>query len=100
MEKFVVKHYSNDAHPSIKGNGFDGLVIGNYREEAEEFINFVNNLMAHTAETLESCQLQPTQVKTPATPTPDGEICPKCGNEMAVLGGSNGFSGAVCVVCD
>ncbi len=39
---FVVKHYGDDPHPTIKGNGFDGLVVGNYRDEAVEFITFVN----------------------------------------------------------
>jgi hypothetical protein len=28
IEPFVVKHYSSDERPSIKGNGFDGLEIG------------------------------------------------------------------------
>jgi hypothetical protein len=44
-EHFIVKHYGDDPHPTIKGNGFDGLVIGEYREEAEDFIKFVNSLM-------------------------------------------------------
>ena len=44
MVKFVVKHYASDKYPSIKGNGFDGLQIGEDREEAEAFINFVNKL--------------------------------------------------------
>lgn len=38
MEPFVVKHYSADERPTLKGNGFDGLEIGETREEAEEFI--------------------------------------------------------------
>ena len=50
MEHFAVKHYSDEPHPSIKGNGFDGLVVGNYREEAERFIGFVNNLMGRNSE--------------------------------------------------
>jgi hypothetical protein len=41
-EPFVVRLYSEDDRPSIKGNGFDGLEIGEYREEAEEFISWVN----------------------------------------------------------
>ena len=45
MEKFVVKHYSDDPHPTLKGNGFDGLTIGDYREQAEDFIKFVNELI-------------------------------------------------------
>lgn len=45
MEKFIVKHYGNEPHPCIKGNGFDGLTIGDYREEAEEFIIFINKLI-------------------------------------------------------
>ena len=38
---FIVKHYSSDDHPSIKGNGFDGLEVGEDRQEAEEFINWI-----------------------------------------------------------
>lgn len=39
---FVVKHYIGDDRPSIKGNGFDGLQVGSEREEAEEFIAWIN----------------------------------------------------------
>jgi len=42
QELFVVKHYSSDERPTIKGNGFDGLEIGTDREDAEEFIAWVN----------------------------------------------------------
>lgn len=45
MERFIVKHYSDDEQPSIKGNGFDGLRIGQDREDAEAFIEFVNKLI-------------------------------------------------------
>lgn len=41
-EPFVVRHYESDDYPSIKGNGFDGLQVGEDREEAEEFIAWVN----------------------------------------------------------
>jgi len=41
-ENFIVKHYSEDSMPSIKGNQFDGLYIGESREEAQEFIDWVN----------------------------------------------------------
>ena len=47
-EVFVVKHYSEDAHPTIKGYGFDGLIIGETRHEAEDFIKFVNNLISNS----------------------------------------------------
>jgi hypothetical protein len=51
VEPFVVKHYGSDAHPSIKGNGFDGLVLGENREEAQDFIDWVNaRLRARPAE--------------------------------------------------
>jgi hypothetical protein len=49
-EPFVVKHYSEDARLSIKGNGFDGLSVGDDREEAEDFIRFVNSLISRIAE--------------------------------------------------
>lgn len=41
-DPFIVKHYSGDERPVIKGNGFDGLEIGETREEAEEFVAWVN----------------------------------------------------------
>jgi len=46
IEPFIVKHYSSDDNPIIKGNSFDGLIVGEDREEAEEFINFINANLA------------------------------------------------------
>jgi len=43
---FIVKHYSADERPNIKGNGFDGLEVGKDRAEAEDFVSWVN---AHIA---------------------------------------------------
>ena len=45
MEKFIVKHYCSTERPIIKGNGFDGLEIGEDREEAQEFISFINGII-------------------------------------------------------
>jgi O-acetyl-ADP-ribose deacetylase (regulator of RNase III) len=42
IEPFVVRHYTGDEHPTIKGNGFDGLVVGDDRVEAEAFVNWLN----------------------------------------------------------
>jgi hypothetical protein len=72
MEKFTIKHYCNDPHPTLKGNGFDGLVIGDYREEAEEFIEFVNKLIEN--------QIPPTyknELQTECTHTTACH-CPQC----------------------
>lgn len=44
-EPFSIKHYSADERPIIKGNGFDGLEIGRNRDEAMEFVAFVNALI-------------------------------------------------------
>jgi hypothetical protein len=44
LEPFIVKHYSADERPTIKGNGFDGLEIGENREEAEAFVAFINTI--------------------------------------------------------
>ena len=41
-EPFTVKHYSADQRPTLKGNGFDGLELGEGREEAEVFVQWVN----------------------------------------------------------
>jgi len=46
---FVVRHYVGSAHPEIKGNGFDGLVVGENREEAEEFVAWINARLGTTA---------------------------------------------------
>jgi hypothetical protein len=52
VEPFVVKQYNDDPHPSIKGNGFDGLTLGDYRDEAETFVNWINErLTAPQSET-------------------------------------------------
>ena len=42
VHPFVVRHYTDDERPSIKGNGFDGLEVGEDRQEAEEFIAWIN----------------------------------------------------------
>ena len=41
-EPFIVKHYVGEDQPSIKGNGFDGLKIGDEREDAQEFVDWIN----------------------------------------------------------
>ena len=48
VHPFVVRHYTNDKRPSIKGNGFDGLEIGEDRQEAEEFIAWINKRICCT----------------------------------------------------
>jgi hypothetical protein len=45
VEPLVVKHYSGDERPTIKGNGFDGLELGADREEAEAFVSWVNEIL-------------------------------------------------------
>jgi hypothetical protein len=46
MEPFVVRNYTGEDRPTIKGNGFDGLEIGEDREEAERFVALVNRAIA------------------------------------------------------
>jgi hypothetical protein len=50
MEPFVVRHYTGEERPTIKGNGFDGLEIGEDREEAERFVAFVNAIRKQALE--------------------------------------------------
>jgi hypothetical protein len=50
VHPFVVRYYTNDERPSIKGNGFDGLEIGEDRQEAEEFIAWINKRICRTPE--------------------------------------------------
>ena len=42
MEHFTVKHYIGDSRPTLKGNGFDGLEVGRTREDAQDFVTFLN----------------------------------------------------------
>jgi hypothetical protein len=42
VQQFVVKHYTSEERPTIKGNGFDGLEVGEDREDAEEFVGWLN----------------------------------------------------------
>jgi len=44
-ERFVAKQYTDDPHPILKGYGFDGLTIGDYREEAQSFVDFLNGII-------------------------------------------------------
>lgn len=57
-EPFAVKHYTGCDRPIIKGNGFDGLEIGEDREEAENFVDWVNDRIAAQA------LLMPSLLKT------------------------------------
>jgi hypothetical protein len=45
MDNFIVKQYISDDRPSLKGNGFDGLTIGESREEAQEFVDWLNLIL-------------------------------------------------------
>lgn len=51
-EDFVIKHYAGEKNPCIKGNGFDGLLLGEDRQEAQEFVDYINGMKQklHTAE--------------------------------------------------
>jgi len=42
MEHFTVKHYIGDSRLTLKGNGFDGLEVGRTREDAQDFVTFLN----------------------------------------------------------
>lgn len=46
MEPFAVKQYSENERPVVKGNGFDGLVLGANKDEAQKFIDFINSVIA------------------------------------------------------
>lgn len=84
-DPFYVKHYVGQAHPSIKGNGFDGLTIGDEREEAQEFVDWVNSKIGVEAE------------KEPDEPA----ICEKCSQGLSthhlIIDGA-GNAAALCPV--
>lgn len=44
MEDFVVRHYISDEAPMFKGNGFDGIRVGEDREEAQRLADYINAL--------------------------------------------------------
>jgi len=45
VEKFIIKQYPCNANPSIEGNGFNPIPLGDNNDDAEEFIGFVNDLI-------------------------------------------------------
>ena len=49
MEHFTVKHYIGDSRPTLKGNGFDGLEVGRTREDAQDFVTFLNAAIREAA---------------------------------------------------
>ena len=93
MDKFIVKHYSSDEYPCIKGNGFDGTTVGDDREDAEEFIDFINEIIQQLTDAkariveLEKTINEILDIIEPclhkwedADPTDciDGEVCYQC----------------------
>jgi hypothetical protein len=59
IEEFAVTRHSEEECPIIKGNSFDDLKIGEDREEAEEFIDFVNNIIDFCNDLFVDCTIQP-----------------------------------------
>jgi hypothetical protein len=45
-EPFVVKHYHDDAWPTVKGNGLCFMVYGEEREEVESWVKTLNAMIA------------------------------------------------------
>lgn len=43
VERFVVKSYGE--RPILKGNGFDGIPVGDTREEAQRFVDWLNSIL-------------------------------------------------------
>lgn len=69
IENFVVKHYTSDAQPTIKGNGFDELKIGDDRWEAEEFVNWINEHIRPTMDGTKARKVLGANINS------DGELC-------------------------
>jgi phosphoribosylanthranilate isomerase len=53
-EPFEVRHYTGCERPELKGNGFDGLALGEDREDAEEFTAWINARLRGTARSIKS----------------------------------------------
>lgn len=58
VEPFVVRHYAGDERPTIKGNGFDGLEVGETREDAQEFVDWLNARLADEPKAELHCDLE------------------------------------------
>jgi len=74
VEPFVVKHYTSEDRPIIKGNGFDGLAVGEDREEAENFVAWLNAALACQRAGVEN--VQPPAPPPPDDPFEDDDGCP------------------------
>ena len=57
-EQFIVKHYSEDERPTLKGHGFDGLVIGDDRQEAQDFVDYLNTMLRQQQAEIEALKQQ------------------------------------------
>ena len=56
-EQFIVKHYSEDERPTLKGHGFDGLVIGDERQEAQDFVDYLNTILRQQQAEIEALKV-------------------------------------------
>lgn len=76
-EQFIVKHYSEDERPILKGHGFDGLVIGDDRQEAQDFVDYLNSMLRQQQAEIESLKKQVI-----------GDdyvfVCKRCGDELGI----------------
>ena len=57
-EQFIVKHYSEDERPTLKGHGFDGLVIGDDRQEAQDFVDYLNTILRQQQAEIEALKYE------------------------------------------
>ena len=63
-EQFIVKHYSEDERPMLKGHGFDGLTIGDDRQEAQEFVDYLNTMLRQQQAEIETLETELSEWKS------------------------------------
>ena len=91
MNKFEVKQTVYDPHPSLIGNGFD-ITIGDYREEAEEFTDWINKRLVSEDISLKTSPIYALILKAgrkirdeACSVDQEMEIAEKCANDILNL---------------
>lgn len=91
MDKFIVKQKAYDPHPSLIGNGFD-ITLGDYREEAEEFTDWINKRLVNEDVSLKTSSIYARILKAgrkirdeACSVDQEMEIAEKCANDILDL---------------
>ena len=94
-KQFLVKHYAEDERPILKGHGFDGLEIGGDRQEAQEFVDYLNSMLRQQQAEIEKLKETVDKLLNHC----DDPECWECGKIICPYGGEMHFHHDGCPTC-